>query len=157
APSPARPMSVHCCSDDCDARPRDARYRRVLRAALAINAAMFLGELAAGLAAGSVALQADALDFLADAANYGVSLSVLGLALAWRARAALVKGISMGVLGLWVAGNTLRHALAATVPAAGAMGGVGVLALLANLGTALLLYRYRGGDANMRSVLICSR
>lgn len=150
-------MAVHCCDDCCETPPRDARYRQALWLALGINAAMFLAELAAGLAAGSVSLQADSLDFLADAANYGISLSVLGLALAWRARAALAKGVSMGLVGLWVAGSTLGHVLAATLPVAEVMGAVGILALLANLGTAILLYRYRAGDANMRSVWICSR
>ncbi|MCB1884561.1 MAG: cation transporter [Geminicoccaceae bacterium] len=150
-------MSARCCDDHCKAPAQDARYRGVLWVALGINAAMFLAELVAGLAAGSASLQADALDFLADAANYGISLSVLGLALAWRARAALAKGVSMGVLGLWVAGSTIWHAFMATVPEAHVMGIVGVLALLANVVSALLLYRYRAGDANMRSVWICSR
>jgi Co/Zn/Cd efflux system component len=148
-----------CANDHCssDNRQLDSRYRRVLWVALALNGGMFLTELVAGLAAGSAALQADALDFLSDAANYGISLSVIGLALVWRARAALVKGISMGLLGLWVAGNTLWHALMGTLPAAEVMGAVGMLALLVNGGVALLLYRYRGGDSNMRSVWICSR
>ena len=151
-------MSAHCCGD----RVRDQEHptgpwRRVLWIALAINAAMFLTEMVAGLAAGSAALQADALDFLADAANYGVSLAVVGLGLAWRARAALVKGVSMGLLGAWVAGSTVWHAVAGTVPAAQVMGLVGVVALAANVGTALMLYRYSDGDANMRSVWICSR
>ena len=132
-------------------------YRKVLWLALAINALMFLTELVAGLLSGSASLQADALDFLADAANYGISLSVVGLALAWRARAALVKGLSMGALGIWVAGSTVWQALAARVPEAEVMGLVGLLALLANLGVAGLLFRYRTGDANMRSVWICSR
>ena len=150
-------MSAACCNDHPEAPPRDARYRRVLWVALAVNAAMFATELVAGLAAGSAALQADALDFLADAANYVISLSVLGLALVWRARAALVKGVTMGLLGLWVAGSTVWHALVATVPEAHVMGIVGLLALLSNAGVAWLLYRYREGDANMRSVWICSR
>ncbi|HXV25391.1 MAG TPA: cation transporter [Alphaproteobacteria bacterium] len=148
-------MGVECCGGQDQAR--NEPFRRVLWIALAINAAMFLAEVAAGLLAGSASLQADALDFLADAANYAVSLCVLGLALVWRARAALVKGVSMGVFGLWVAGNTLWTALAASVPDATLMGGVGLLALVANVGVALLLYRHRGGDANMRSVWICSR
>ncbi|MGH6847667.1 MAG: cation transporter [Methylocella sp.] len=125
--------------------------------ALVLNCGMFLTELVAGLAAGSASLQADALDFLSDAANYGISLSVVGLALAWRAKAALVKGVSMGLLGLWVAGNTLWHAVMGTLPQAGVMGVVGVVALLANGLVALMLYRYRGGDSNMHSVWICSR
>jgi Co/Zn/Cd efflux system component len=148
-----------CCDDDCCTTllSRNARYRRVLWIALAINGGMFLTELAAGLAAGSASLQADALDFLSDAANYAISLLVAGLALAWRARAAMVKGLSMGLLGLWVAGNTLSHALRGTLPHAEVMGAIGVLALLANGGVALMLYRYRGGDSSMRSVWICSR
>ena len=148
-----------CANDHCssDNRQPDARYRRVLWVALVLNGGMFLTEIVAGLAAGSAALQADAVDFLSDAANYGISLSVLGLALVWRARAALVKGVSMGLLGLWVAGNTLWYAITGTLPQAEIMGVVGVLALLVNGGVAFLLYRYRGGDSNMRSVWICSR
>ena len=145
-----------CCS--CSTPPpRDTAYRRILWAALLINGGMFLTELVAGLAAGSAALQADAVDFLSDAANYGISLSVLGLALAWRSKAALVKGASMGVLGLWVAGNTVWHAVHGTLPEAPVMGAVGLAALVANGVVALLLYRYRDGDSNMRSVWICSR
>lgn len=148
-----------CCSNDnCNAAtPPDARYRRVLWVALALNGGMFLTEIVAGLAAGSASLQADAVDFLSDAANYEISLSVIGLALVWRSRAALVKGVSMGLLGLWVAGNTIWHAVTGTLPQAEVMGVVGVLALLVNGGVALLLYRYRGGNSNMRSVWICSR
>ena len=152
---------MSCCAHDhCgnsgNQRP-GSRYRRVLWVALVLNAGMFLTEMMAGLAAGSASLQADAVDFLSDAANYGISLSVVGLARVWRARAALVKGASMGLLGLWVAGNTLWHAVTGTLPAAEVMGAVGVLALLVNGGVALLLYRYRAGDSNMRSVWICSR
>jgi Co/Zn/Cd efflux system component len=147
-----------CCEGDvCSAATGDTRYRRVLWGALAVNGGMFLAELIAGLAAGSASLQADAMDFLSDAVNYGISLSVVGLALAWRARAAMVKGISMGCLGLWVAGNTVWHATHGTLPAAEVMGIVGVAALIANGGVALMLYRYRRGDSNMRSVWICSR
>jgi Co/Zn/Cd efflux system component len=149
-----------CCAHDhssSDNGQPDGRYRRVLWVALVLNGGMFLTEIVAGLAAGSAALQADAVDFLSDAANYGISLSALGLALVWRARAALLKGVSMGLLGLWVAGNTLWHAVMGTLPAAEVMGAVGVLALLVNGGVAFLPYRYRGGDSNMRSVWICAR
>jgi Co/Zn/Cd efflux system component len=148
-----------CANEDCNSvggQP-DGRYRRVLWVALILNGGMFLTEIVAGLAAGSAALQADPVDFLSDSANYGISLSVLGLALAWRARAALVKGVCLGLLGLWVAGNTLLHAITGTLPQAEVMGFVGVLALLVNGGVAVLLYRYRDGDSNMRSVWICSR
>ncbi|HEY9539258.1 MAG TPA: cation transporter [Kiloniellaceae bacterium] len=154
-------MSASCCSvaDGCGSPGPsvDPVYRRILWAALLVNAGMFAVEIAAGWAAGSVSLQADALDFLSDAANYGVSLFVLGMAAVSRARAALLKGLSLGAVGLYVAGATLYNALVLKVPAAEVMGAVGVLALLANAGVAALLFAYRKGDANMRSVWICSR
>jgi Co/Zn/Cd efflux system component len=151
-----------CCREDHCSDPRtatlnSASWRRVLWTALFINAGMFLVEMAAGLATGSSSLQADALDFLGDAANYAISLGVAGLALAWRARAAIIKGASLGLLGLWVLASTAWHAWAGTLPSAEAMTVVAVIALLANGGVALMLYRFRGGDANMRSVWICSR
>jgi Co/Zn/Cd efflux system component len=150
-----------CCHDDHCTAGRTALnsppWRRALWIALAVNAAMFLAEMAAGLAAGSASLQADALDFLGDSANYAISLGVAGLALDWRARAALLKGATLLLLGLWVLGSTAWHAIAGTLPSAPVMAGVAIAALLANGAVALLLYRFRGGDANMRSVWICSR
>ncbi|SEP21546.1 Co/Zn/Cd efflux system component [Rhodospirillales bacterium URHD0017] len=150
-------MSAHCCGHGHDHGAASPVYRRILWIALAVNLAMFAVEIGAGLTAQSVSLLADSLDFLGDAANYGLALFVLGMALQWRARAALIKAASMGLFGLWVAGTTIQHALAGTVPAAPVMGVVGVLALLANLGVAALLYRWRDGDSNMRSVWICTR
>lgn len=148
-------MGASCCGHETP-RP-DPGFRRVLWAALGINAAMFGAEIVAGIAAGSVSLQADALDFLGDAANYAISLTVLPLALQWRARAALLKGLTMAAFGLWVLGSAVWHAVFATVPHAEVMGAVGVAALLANVGVALMLFRFRKGDSNMRSVWICSR
>lgn len=149
----------HCCHDDtCHANaPRDTAYRRVLWAALAINAGMFLVEIVAGLAAGSASLQADALDFMADAGNYGIGLFVVGMALRYRAMAALAKGASMGVFGLWVVGAATWHAISGTLPSAVTMGVVGFGALIANAATLGLLWAYRAGDSNMRSVWLCSR
>jgi Co/Zn/Cd efflux system component len=118
---------------------------------------MFLAEIGAGLHAGSASLQADALDFLGDAANYALSLGVAGMALIWRSRTALVKGATLLALGLWVIGVTTFYAWSGTLPKAPVMGIVGVLALLANSAVALILFRFRVGDANMRSVWICSR
>ena len=148
-----------CCSDDtCSPKtPVSGRYRLVLWTVLVINAVMFGVELVAGLTAGSVALQADALDFFADAANYGISLFVLGMALRWRAVAALIKGASMGLFGLFVTGSVVWHALNGTVPAWGTMSAIGALALIANVACLGLLFAWREGDANMRSVWICSR
>ena len=135
----------------------EVSYRRIMWAVLAINGAMFLIEAGAGLGAKSVALQADALDFLADAATYGITLFVLPMAIRWRARAALVKGASMVLFGLWVLGATAYNAFFLDAPDALVMGSVGVLALLANLLCALLLFRFRGGDSNKRSAWLCSR
>lgn len=122
-----------------------------------INATLFAGEIGAGLAAGSSALQADALDFLGDSANYAISLGVAGMTLAWRARAALLKAWTLIALGVWVLGTTAVHAWLGTLPRAEVMGVVGVIALVANGAVAVMLYRFRTGDANMRSVWICSR
>ena len=153
-------MSDSCHSHGCavsHAATLDPRYRRVLWAALLINAAMFCIELAGGLRAGSVSLLADAVDFFGDAANYGLSLLVLGMGLAWRARAALVKGLSMGAFGLFVLGKTAWGAATGSVPEPITMGAIGALALAANVAVALMLYAWRDGDANMRSVWLCSR
>lgn len=135
----------------------DPRYRRVLWAALLINAAMFGVEIAGGLHSGSVSLLADAVDFFGDAVNYGVSLAVLGLGLLWRARAALVKGLSMGLFGVFVLGRTAWALLHGTPPEPLTMGVIAVLALVANVVVAVKLYAWREGDANMRSVWLCSR
>lgn len=150
-----------CCEhDSCSSSAKpvvDLRYRRILLLALLLNAAMFGVEIVAGTTAGSNALLADALDFLGDAANYGISLFVLGMALQIRARAALLKGLTMGAFGLWVLGRTIYGLWAGIPPEAVTMGVVGALALGVNLLVAFLLYRYRSGDSNMQSVWICSR
>lgn len=118
---------------------------------------MFGAELLLGFAAGSVSLQADALDFLGDAANYGISLLVTGLALHYRARATLVKGVTMGAFGVWILGSALWHSAHGTLPSAMTMGKVGVAALLANGLTFALVWKYRAGDSNLQSVWLCSR
>jgi Co/Zn/Cd efflux system component len=145
---------VHCASTP---PPDSASWRRALWIALLVNGGFFLAEIIAGAAAGSTALQADALDFFGDAANYAISLGVAGMALTWRSRAALAKGGTLVVFALWVLGSTAWHALHGTLPGAWVMGVVGFAALLANGGVALMLYRFRNGEANMRSVWICAR
>lgn len=148
-----------CCSGGCapDKPPVDPNYRRILWIALWVNALMFVVEIVGGWAAGSVSLLADAVDFLGDAANYGISLFVLGLAPIWRSRTALLKGATMGAYGLFVLGTTAWHLASGTVPAAHTMGVIGFSALAANCLVGVLLYAYRNGDANMRSVWLCTR
>jgi Co/Zn/Cd efflux system component len=148
-----------CCGGGCSSGkpPVDPRYRRVLWIALVVNFAMFGVELAGGWAAGSVSLLADAVDFFGDAANYGISLFVLGLAPIWRSRTALVKGATMGAYGAFVIGSALWHLASGVVPEAQTMGVIGVAALAANALVAALLFAFRNGDANMRSVWLCTR
>ena len=152
-------MGKSCCQTlEPDQKAHNSqRWRAILWIALLANAAMFLVEIFAGIAADSRALQADALDFLGDAANYAISLGVAGMALAWRARAALVKAATMLAFGLWVIGYALYGLVVGANPEPQTMGLIGTLALLVNVAVALLLFRYRQGDANMRSVWICSR
>ena len=150
-----------CCAppplDLGGSKKQDDAYRRVLWMVLAINAAMFAVEVIGGLVAGSAALQADALDFLGDAANYAISLLVVGTALRYRASAALAKGATMAAFGLWVITTVVWHAVHGTLPSAFTMGTVGGAALVANLVSFGLLWAYRHGDATMRSAWICTR
>ncbi|GAA0787668.1 cation transporter [Roseibium denhamense] len=132
-------------------------YKRRLWIVIALNAAMFVIEMAAGHAARSQALQADALDFFGDAVTYGITLAVIGASLKTRALAALFKGFSLLLMGLWVGGATAYQVLVLGIPKAEIMGGIGLLALSANLASVLLLVRYKDGDANVRSVWLCSR
>jgi len=152
-------MSAGCCnhtdSSAFDGMSDD--YRRRLIAVIAINAVMFLVEMTAGQLSGSQALQADALDFLADSLTYGASLWVIGMALRTRSLVALAKGASLAVMGLWVFGSTIYRVFVVGVPSAEIMGVVGFLALAANVASVLILMRHRDGDANVRSVWLCSR
>lgn len=146
-----------CCDHDVKFDGVSKEYKRVLWVVIVINAAMFLVEMSAGKLAGSQALQADALDFLGDAFTYGLSVAVIGMSLKVRATAALLKGISLLLMGLWVFGSTAYQFFVLGVPKAEIMGVIGFLALAANMASVLLLMRYKDGDANVRSVWLCSR
>lgn len=151
-------VNVQCgCSGNPQFDGLDPGYKRILWAVIVINAAMFLVEMSAGKLAGSQALQADALDFLGDAMTYGLSLAVIGMSLKIRSTAALLKGASLLAMGLWVFGSTVYQVLVLGVPKAEIMGAIGLLALAANLASVLLLMGYKDGDANVRSVWLCSR
>lgn len=148
----------HCASDVAnDTERSNPRFRRVLWLALASNAVMFGVELIASFVSGSVSLQADALDFFGDAVNYGITLFVATMALQIRAKAALFKSATMAAFGLWVIGYAVYRAATGNTPDAEVMGGIGLLALVVNVGVAIMLYRYRSGDSNMRSIWLCSR
>ena len=148
-------MSAHC--HDTPAGTCDPRYRKILWIALALNAAMFFIELGAGFKSGSVSLLADAIDFFGDTANYALTLAVLSSSLTWRAWTAVLKGLSMFGFGLFVLGRVSWSAMHGVIPEPATMGAIGLLALIVNVLVAALLYAWREGDANMRSVWLCSR
>ena len=132
-------------------------YRRVLWIALVANALMFLVEIFGGVTSGSASLLADAIDFFGDAGNYALSLAVLAMGLAARAKAALFKALTMVAFGIAVLVRAAWGAFGGVVPEPATMGVIGTLALATNFGVAMLLYAYRDGDANMRSVWLCTR
>ena len=146
-----------CCGHDAKFDGVSDDYKRRLWIVIAINAIMFFVEMGAGRLAQSQALQADALDFFGDALTYGISLAVIGASIQARTNAALFKGISLLLVGLWVFGSTLYRVFYAEVPTAEIMGVIGFLALVANLASVLILVKYKDGDANVRSVWLCSR
>jgi len=149
-------MSTHCCNHDSPPQP-DPKYRRILWIALVVNFVMFAIEIIFSLQSKSVSLLADSIDFLGDAANYGISLWVLAMSVKARATASLFKAASMALFGIGVLAHAIWNAITGVVPDAQTMSLVGLLALVANLAVAWLLYAYRNGDSNMRSVWLCTR
>jgi Co/Zn/Cd efflux system component len=145
------------CGHDTVFEGLSADYKRRLWLVIAINAVMFVVEMVAGRLASSQALQADALDFFGDALTYGVSLAVIGSSIRTRSIAAFAKGGSLLLLGFWVFGSTVYEVFILQTPKADVMGGIAFLALIANLASVLLLVTYKDGDANVRSVWLCSR
>jgi cation diffusion facilitator family transporter len=150
-------MSAHCCSHTPANPTVDPRYRKALWVALFLNVLMFVVELGASWTSGSVSLMADSIDFFGDAANYGISLAVLAMAASVRSKAAFFKAATMGAFGVFVLGKALYNLHTGVIPEPITMGAIGFAALAVNAGVALMLYRFRTGDANMRSVWICSR
>lgn len=150
-------MAACCGQDNGSFDGLSADYKRRLWIVILLNAAMFAVEMAMGHVARSQALQADALDFFGDALTYGISLAVIGASLKVRATAALAKGASLFLMGFWVLGSTFYRVVFMDVPQAAIMGSVGLLALTVNVASVLLLVRYKDGDANVRSVWLCSR
>ncbi|NBB99230.1 MAG: cation transporter [Alphaproteobacteria bacterium] len=146
-----------CCDTTARFDGMSDSYKRRLWIVIAINAAMFMVEMVAGHLARSQALQADALDFAGDALTYGLSLAVIGASLRVRSMAAIAKGVSLLLMGAFVFGSTLYRVVYIGVPDAGVMGVIGVMALAANLASVALLLAYKDGDANVRSVWLCSR
>ena len=132
-------------------------YKRRLMLVTAINIGMFVVEMTAGQLSGSQALKADALDFFADGVTYALSFWAIGRPQRVRTGAAVLKGVSLLAMGIWIAASTLYQFFVLGVPEAQVMGLIGFLALAANLLSVYLLFAYKDGDANIRSVWLCSR
>jgi len=145
-----------CCSCQ-ETQAKSRKFRNALWIALFLNFTMFIVEVTGGAHTGSTALWADALDFAGDSFNYLISIFVLGLGLYWRATAALLKGLMMLVFAFIVLGKVVWSYIHSVPPEAITMGIIGTLALIANILTALILYAFRDGEANMKSVWLCSR
>jgi len=146
-----------CCDHKVDFTGIDPVYKRILIIVILINAAMFFVEMFAGVKSGSQALQADALDFLGDTLTYGISLWVIGKSLSLRSNIALLKGYSLLLMAIYVLGSTLYKFWFIQTPDASIMGSIAILAFVANVVSVLLLMKYKDGDANVRSVWLCSR
>ena len=141
----------------CKVTTISLQQRRVVGAVLWINVSMFLMEATAGLLSHSTALLADSVDMLGDAIVYGFSLYVIGRGSVWLGRAALLKGVIMAAFGLGVGVHVAFKTVHGLVPTAEVMGGVGLLALIANMICLMLLWQHRGDDINMQSAWVCSR
>jgi len=150
-------MSGGCCGNNAKFDGTSDGFKRALWLVIAINAVMFAVEMYGGAMAGSQALKADALDFLADSATYGLSLWAIGRSLQTRSNAAIVKGVSLLLMGAWVFGSSIYQIFVMQVPVAPLMSIIGMMALAANVVSVLILVRYKDGDANVRSVWLCSR
>ncbi len=152
-------MGANCSGGSCSTKfdGMSASFKRALWIVIAINGGMFLVEMMAGFKGQSMALKADALDFLGDSVTYAISLWAIGQALAVRAKVAWLKGVSLGLMAVLVLGATLYRVFVQVTPDETIMGSIAIMALVANMVSVLVLMKYRDGDANVRSVWLCSR
>jgi cation diffusion facilitator family transporter len=148
-------MGKECCAPEVESTGED--WKKILKIALVLNLAMFFLETIGSQTSGSMSLQADALDFLGDAFNYGISLYVAGHALKHRAGVSLLKGLMMIGFGVYILFGTAQRIRNGVLPASPTMGVIGTLALIVNVSVAVMLYRFREGDSNMQSVWLCTR
>lgn len=152
----AKPASA-CCGHSAPFDGATPEYRRILLWVIAINLGAFVVVASGGLLAGSASVAANALDFLADGVTYALSLWAIGKSVTVRSGAALVKGASLGVIGLSVLGFAIWRVTVGAPPEAFAISGLGLFGVAANLVAAVLLLKHRDGDANVRSVWLCTR
>ncbi|WP_419852513.1 cation diffusion facilitator family transporter [Actinobacillus pleuropneumoniae] len=148
------------CQNGCSANTpthQSSKYKKALWIVLILNLSMFFVEIVMGVKSGSTSLLSDSLDFLGDSANYLISLIVLPMALSYRAKASMIKGLTMGGFGLFILMTTIYRVFYGEMPSSSEMSIVGFLALLVNVSAVLILLKFRDGDSNVRSVWVCSR
>lgn len=151
-----RPVAS-CCGATVKFDGASPAYRRILFAVIAINAVAFVAVAGGALAQGSASLGANALDFFADCATYAISLWAIGKSVRVRSGAALLKGASLGLLAMFILGFAIWRAVSGAPPEGTVITSLGAFGFFANALAALLLVRHREGDANVRSVWLCSR
>lgn len=142
---------------DCSIKVESRQQGRVLKTLLAINAAMFVVEMSAGIVAESTGLIADSLDMLADAVVYGIGLYAVGRAASAKIGAALVSGYFQMALALIVALDVSRRAIFGSEPEPGYMVLIGLVALAANVVCLNLIAKHRDGGVHMRASWIFSK
>ena len=151
-----RPAAA-CCGATVKFDGASPAYRRILLAVIAINAVAFVAVAGGAMAQGSASLGANALDFLADSATYAVSLWAIGKSVRVRSGAAVFKSASLLVMAVSILGYAVWRAVTGQPPEGVVITGLGLVGFAANLIAALLLVRFRDGDANVRSVWLCTR
>ncbi|MDH3702366.1 MAG: cation transporter [Alphaproteobacteria bacterium] len=151
------PEDSSCACDAAIPTQVTASYRRALWLVAGLNLGMGIVESMSGYFAGSQALKADALDFLGDGVITGLGLVALNWGARPRARAALMQGLFLGLMGLGVFAATLYRVFVIQLPEVVLMGSLGLIALVVNVACAVILLRYREGDANVRAVWLFSR
>jgi cation diffusion facilitator family transporter len=134
-----------------------ADKRRTLLIALALNVAMFVVEVTAGVIGRSIGLVAEGLDNLTDAAAYGIAMLAITRSAAFKAKAATISGLVLLTLGIGVLAEAGRRAIFGGEPEGLLMLVVAALSLVVN-GTVLrMLHKYRKGDVHLRATWIFTR
>lgn len=156
------PKAEGAADDDDDDKIPDLShvtpaYKRALWIVVLLNVGYGVIEIGGSILSGSQALQADSLDFIGDGLISFLGLIAVGWGLAARAKAALLQGIFLALLGLGVIASTSYRVFVEHEPQTMLMGGFALVALIVNVLAAVVLIPHRKGDANMQAVWLFSR
>ena len=132
-------------------------YKRALWIVVLLNVGYGIIEIGGSILSGSQALQADSLDFIGDGLITFLGLIAVGWGLAARAKAALLQGVFLALLGFGVIGSTAYRVFVEHEPQTMLMAGFAFVAFIVNVLAAVVLIPHRKGDANMRAVWLFSR